>query len=370
MGVDSIGSKPVSAPPTPKQIEDAKPITPGVGQAVIEAKGTGHTGASKFSTDAAPVETKGKSPTEAAQANYAANGDQKYDLSTREGRESLVVQSPQIDNNPNTTNDKIRCGGACLADGVLLDGDHKANAKALQAMKKEAEGRGATYTEDQEKALKALESGKMSPNEAAHLQEFMMTTAKFQPVQPPGSSNQNFEEGRGITSNGMANMVGAINGHGGMKNAGNIEFTGEVRTNDKGGQYNHWTMTSRDQSLYPTHVDPMPDRYGRAPLDHREPDPSPSFVPDPKDPKRMVPNDKFLAQVVLYPKDPSNPKEKESMVDVRTTGIERYINKVNANGYGHTRLHVTPGKPDSLTRDPFVIRDRETHEAQVEVPGE
>ncbi len=66
--------------------------------------------------------------------------------------------------------------------------------------------------------------------------------------------------------------------NGGLKNAANMSFTGEVRTNERGQPYNHWTLTVRDKrGLYPTHVDPWPNARGQKTLVHDEPPPMPSW---------------------------------------------------------------------------------------------
>jgi hypothetical protein len=382
MGIDSVGSRPVVPPPVTTQpvapaATTVPASTPAEGQTVGAPQG--HSAQSTFAPGS-PEDVKYKSTqaTEAAEANYAKNGDQVFDLSTQGGREGLVTQSPQIDNLNGTTSDKTRCGGACLADAMILDGDHKANAAAMTRVMEQAEkakdqkvnaklesGEVPTaaelapvYSEDEKKAVKALGTGKMTPNQAAHLQEAMMKTAEHLP--PPAGQDprvKNFEPGRGITAPGMANTAAALNAHGGLKNAGNIEFNGEVRQNADGKPYNHWTMTSRDKSLFPTNIDPMPNASGQKTLSRREPDPSPSFVKGP-DGKSDVSNPKFLAQVVLYPKQDG---ETKSLVDVRTTGIKHPETKATLPIYANTRIDVTPGKPDD-TVSKTVMRDKDTHE--------
>lgn len=311
--------------------------------------------------DAAPKKT----PNDLAVQNYKESGDKVFDLSKPEGREGLVVMSPQIDDLDKTTNDKSRCGAACIVDSMILDGDHKANAQALKKMKTEFK---VKTTPEEDAALDAFEKGKMTPHQAAHLQEFMMKTAEALPPNPPGSQNVDIQARKndkgervdvnfGLSSFGMANLVSHINARGGMKNAANVEFRGEVRQGEK-GPFNHWTMVSRDKKLFPTTIDPLPGEGGMTQLKHTEPDAQPSFVQDdrPGFQDRMMPNPKFLAQVVVYPKDG---KDKETLIDIRTTGVKPPTGPENS--YGHVRYKVPPGAKE-VPPPEMNFRDRETHE--------
>ncbi|MFO0600504.1 MAG: hypothetical protein U0228_34675 [Myxococcaceae bacterium] len=355
MGIDSIGSPGAVVVPKP-QTEVAAPAP----EAAKPAAAVGFAAASTFSASnvgATDAERRAMSPAELSKDNYAKFGNQPVDITNKQGAESLVVMSPQLDNLDSTGNDKVRCGGACLADAVLLDGDPKGNAAALQKLKTQCEANGATYPKEQVDALNALGKGKMTPVQAAHLQEFMMTTAQFLPARPAGATNV---DGGGITPNGMAATLQAINQAGGLRHGGNVEMTSEVRTNDKGGTYNHWTLTTRDASLSPTHVDPMPNQYGNKTLEHAEPPPAPSFVTDPADPKREVPNPKLQAQVVLYPKHEG---DKGSIVDVRTRGFDKQLvtNGPVRHVIGHVRYEFDPAKK-AEPKVTAVMRDKDTME--------
>lgn len=335
--IDSI--KKAISPAAPPKVE---PVMAKVGEQVAEAV-KGHAETSDFKA------AQGPTVQEAAEANYGKTGDHVFDLKTELGREGLVVQSPQLDNIPGG-NDKTRCGAACVVDSLILDGDHVASANALQKLADDAKARGASFSKEQTDAIAALRAGKMTSTQAAHLQELVYESAKTLPMR----TGEKACDGAGITPNGMASLVAHLKTAGALKNCGNVSMTAEVRQNEKGQPYNHWTLTRRDKTLYPTHVDPWPNQRGQKSLKHEEPSAMPSW-----DSRANKPNDKFLAEVNLQN------GEKDSLVTIRTRG-GYHDGKA---GYLDVRATLpkgakTPPGPLDFQR---TFRDKDTHEPIAEL---
>lgn len=288
---------------------------------------------------------KGPTVLDAASSNYDKHGNHVFDLRSELGREGLVTQSPQLDNIPGG-NDKTRCGAACVVDALILDGDHVASANALQKLANDAKTRGASFTKEQTDAITALRSGRMTPTQAAHLQELVFEASKTLPMRDKEVAC----DASGITANGMASLVAHLRTAGALKHSSNISLTAEVRQNERGQPYNHWTLTRRDASLYPTHVDPWPNQLGQKALQHDEPPAMPSFDRDGN------PNQKFLAEVTLF-----NDKSGDALVTTRTRGGV-YLGE---KGYLDVRATLprgatTPPGPWDFNR---VFRDKDTNEA-------
>lgn len=296
-------------------------------------------------------------PLDAAKQNYEKNGDVVFDLNSPGAREGLVVQSPQIDSIDSTTHDRTRCGAACVVDALVLDGNHQASAAALTKLGKTA---GYQPTSEQATALAALKSGKLTPKQAAHLQEFVHAAAEKLPVRsvmtPDGRmiAEQNVGPA-GMTPNGMASVLAHLKAGGAFKSSANVSFIASERQNAEGKSYNHWTVVSRDKTLFPTSVDPWPNTMGQKTLKHHEPGAMPSWLE-----KEGVPNKQFLAEVNLS----NGSNRAKALVDVRTMPIRDDEGVLRQRkGFASVKFEAEEGKPvpgpESWDRQ---FRDKDTHE--------
>jgi hypothetical protein len=86
----------------------------------------------------------------------------------------LISQSPQLDDLRSTEHDGIRCGGASLLNGMLLDGGYEANSDAIRAT---AADRGVTLSHDEDAALTSMHGGHLTSRQAATLQDTMFRIA-------------------------------------------------------------------------------------------------------------------------------------------------------------------------------------------------
>jgi hypothetical protein len=111
---------------------------------------------------------------EAASATYARHGAVSRDLSSRADVGRLISQSPQVDDMRRVGDDGVRCGGASLLNGMLLDGGYQANADAIRTT---AADRGVTLSTDEDSALSAMHDGHLTSRQAAQLQDTMYRIA-------------------------------------------------------------------------------------------------------------------------------------------------------------------------------------------------
>lgn len=155
---------------------------------------------------------------------YRRHGNQQMDLSDRNQVGRLISRSPQIDNQ-RTNGDEDRCGGAAVMNAMLLDGDHQQNARAIR------ETMGSELTPQQRTALDHMEAGRLSPNEAAQLQEAIYDHSNAR----DGRANQ------GLNRADMRDTVAELRRHGAFQNTRELNFRREQT--DNGGS--HWTVSSR-----------------------------------------------------------------------------------------------------------------------------
>lgn len=185
-----------------------------------------------------------------ASAVYRRHGNQVHNLGNRREVGRLISRTPQLDNNNSgTQNDGVRCGGAALMNALLLDGDNRANARAIRALAdpqrsdrptldpRTADGHTPfRMTQQQRSALNAMDQGNLTPNQTSHLQEmlFQMTDGVQDGSQPNDRNND------GVTTRQMDQMVNRLTNAGAFPNTRELN----MRMDDNGNGGYHWTTTS------------------------------------------------------------------------------------------------------------------------------
>lgn len=185
------------------------------------------------------------SPKLAAATNYAENGDKVFDL--KSNAKDLIKNSPQIDNNDDTlVNDEVRCAGAATTNAMLLDRDHGASAKAVR---KTVADYGVEMNDAQKKAVDALESGKMTPNQAAEMSELLYKTAR----------NGRTTGDEGVGTQELLKLNSSLKKNGAFKTS-NVDYKLTKKSEDT----SHWTTTVTDGFGVTTSADSWPDKDGKS----------------------------------------------------------------------------------------------------------
>lgn len=188
-----------------------------------------------------------------ADANYAKHGNTSHNLTKPEEVKKLMQRSPQIDSdNTGTDDDAKRCGGASLFNGLLTDGNFAHNGAALGALASNTSENNPDFkvSEKQQQALQAMQMGKMTPNDAAQLQELTYDMTKAR-------SGQSHE---GLNKEEITSTVKALRQYGAFGNTEEINF----RRGDLGGGAPHWTMSSKTRDGRTTYVDSNLNKKGQA----------------------------------------------------------------------------------------------------------
>lgn len=192
---------------------------------------------------------------------YGQHGNKPNNLNTPEGRRSLIASSPQLDNNTSTTTDATRCGGAAMFNALVADGKPAKNAAAIEGLAKNLngpDGKPFQFTEDQKKALAAMKNGTMTANQAAVMQEAMISMAK---AMPPSESGVKAFDNNQITTGGMTMLASRLKEQGAFSNSNSVRFT--MQQNPDGGG-RHWTMSQQDLKGNTTSADSWPNEFGHA----------------------------------------------------------------------------------------------------------
>jgi hypothetical protein len=176
---------------------------------------------------------------------YRRHGSESLSLDDRGDVGRLISRSPQIDNQTGTNDDSNRCGGAAIFNAMLLDGNHAANAGAIR------ETLGDRITPEQRTALEHMEAGRLSPSEAALLQEGLYDHA----------DGLNGRQDQGLNLSDMRRTVADLREHGAFPNTRELNFRRE--TVDSQSNSSHWTVSSR--TTHGTHfADSYPQGNGYA----------------------------------------------------------------------------------------------------------
>lgn len=212
MGIDGIGSRPQPAPVS----NVSKPPAP-------SAKPPDASSAAPTKPDAYAAGTVAAKP--------AAAPTQSVNFLTPEGKKQLIENSSQV--NPisqKAGNAQEVCGGASIANALVMSSNTpeqaKANAGALRAAAKNVTG----LTDAQDRALTNMEKGTMSPTDLQHLQQLSYGLVKSQ------------GQGEKLANAGEMGMaVSLLKANGAFPGAQMVEFH-NARLPPP-GQANHWTVT-------------------------------------------------------------------------------------------------------------------------------
>ncbi|MFT3709436.1 MAG: hypothetical protein QM817_17505 [Archangium sp.] len=171
---------------------------------------------------------------------YLANGNTVADLNDPAQLKQLIMNSPQLDADDATSkiSDESRCGGAALLNAMLFDGAHAKNAAAIEA--RLAKGDLIVKPSPrQTEALAHLKAGKLTPNDAAHLQDLLFHMASAsRPTDPNPDWRTTGANGWGVTPQALHQLVGELKEQGALSNSnaeilnGDQHFTTRV---ERGG---------------------------------------------------------------------------------------------------------------------------------------
>ncbi len=187
-----------------------------------------------------------------ATASGPAAPTQKVDINSPAGKKALIEGSSQVNpvSNANGNSDVV-CSGAAVANALVLTAKTPEAAKQnAAALRQTANSLGIPPRKEEEAALKALESGKMSPTDLAHLQQLSYRVVKYAdpmlntPLAAPGE---------------MAFATTMLRANGAFAQEPNVTFHA-AQSPGLGGA-NHWTTTVGNQ-----HADSMTGPSGGAGL--------------------------------------------------------------------------------------------------------
>lgn len=178
--------------------------------------------------------------------NTQMNPNTPVDITNKEARNDLLRNTPQI--NPISTangNGPHLCGGASMANALILSSNSPEKAKAnAQAVRKgvdaligqdKANGSKKPFqmSAEENAALKRMETGKMSPNDAMQLQQLMYKLGKRAPI--GGLSNPS---GEGLSTSQIASTMAMLKANGAFK-----ESSVTMHCQRQPSGYDHWTTS-------------------------------------------------------------------------------------------------------------------------------
>lgn len=178
-------------------------------------------------------------PTMNAQAEreMPALDNKPVSLNTPEGRKQLVSNTSQVNEvSKKAGNDQVICGGASVANALVLSSDTPEKAKANSDALRASASKLTSLTPAEDTALKNMSKGQMSTTDMAHLQQLSQKLVK--------SSNQ----GEPLANPGeMATAVTLLKANGGFPGPApqTVEFH-NTRLPPP-GEANHWTVSVDNQ---------------------------------------------------------------------------------------------------------------------------
>ena len=214
-------------------------------------QGSNGAGAAKSATDANQMKGEVGFLGSAQQAAVAErfhstkmNPNQPVDLSNKELRNDMLRNAPQV--NPIAgENGPHACGGAAMANALILSSDSpdkaKANAQAVRKVcdeitandKKNGFKNQFKLSSAEDQALKNMETGKMSANDAMHLQQIMYRVGQRAPI--GGVSNP---DGTGLSTSQIATTMSMLKANGAFQ-GNNVMM--HCQRGESG--FDHWTTT-------------------------------------------------------------------------------------------------------------------------------
>jgi hypothetical protein len=166
----------------------------------------------------------------------AIQKNQQVDIFNQEQKNQLLRSAPQVNDISNKAgNGGSICGGAATTNALILSSktpeQAKANAKAVRDLANSFSDP-VKMKPEEEKALKSLEAGKMSPTDVQHMQQLMDKIGKRMPL-----AGQN-PSGMGLSTTQIAAMTTKLSAHGAFKGA-----DVKMHCNTLQNGTNHWTVT-------------------------------------------------------------------------------------------------------------------------------
>ncbi|GEM_PF-2812171 len=139
-----------------------------------------------------------------------------------------------------------------MLNGMLLDGNYAANAAAIRDTA--AAHPLLTVSHEERSAIAAMESGRMTPSDAAHLQDLMYRTGRDTDALGPTNPSA-----PGLTAFQMRGLATELRGRGAFSGSDEVNF----RMSDLGDS-RHWTTSVHRTDGSAAHADSWPsDEPGR-----------------------------------------------------------------------------------------------------------
>jgi hypothetical protein len=162
--------------------------------------------------------------------------NQAVDLRNPETRNQLIRNTPQVnDISKKAGNDGSICGGSATTNALILSGktpeQAQANAESVRKLAKSYDPP-IQIKPEEEKALKGLETGKMSPNDVSNMQQLMDRVGHRMPL---AGSNPS---GMGLSTTQVAAMMTKLSAHGAFKGS-----DVKMHCNSLPNGNDHWTVT-------------------------------------------------------------------------------------------------------------------------------
>ena len=179
--------------------------------------------------------------------------NQPVDIHNQDMRNQLLRSAPQVnDISKKAGNDGDICGAAATTNALIMSSktpeQAQANGKAVRDLIKTYEPPIKVKPEE-EKALKGLEAGKMSPTDVQHMQQLMDRVGQRQPLL---GSNPN---GLGLSTAQVTSMMTKLSAHGAFKDA-DVKMHCSTLPNGM----DHWTTTVDRTFANSAHGDPSYDK--------------------------------------------------------------------------------------------------------------
>jgi hypothetical protein len=166
--------------------------------------------------------------------------NQKVDINDPTYRTALLRNSPQVnDISKKAGNDGDICGGAATTNALILSGkspeQRKDNANSVRNLAKSYDPP-VQIKPEEEAALKGLETGHMSPNDVANMQQLMDRVGHRMPL---AGSNPS---GMGLSTTQVACMMTKLSAHGAFKGS-DVKMNCNTLQTGQPNPPDHWTVT-------------------------------------------------------------------------------------------------------------------------------
>jgi len=186
-------------------------------------------------------------------ATLTRHAAQPHTLTDREQVGELIRRTPHPDASARTAEDQSRSVGAAVLSGLLLDGNPSANAGAME---RAAQQVNTPPNANEGAALRAMQAGTLTVQQAAHLQGLLNRMLEGHALQRAARST--------TATHDVGALVAGLESHGGFANTRDLSLDVERVQGLAGSQVFHWTVSSRTQDGQTAHADPWPNPDGYA----------------------------------------------------------------------------------------------------------